>query len=104
MAKIIRAARCLDDLLEIWRFIAVERKKPSAAERLFYRFDEVIELLAERPEIGSRYRRELRAFPVEPYVIFYEAVQDGIHVLRVLHGSRRFGPLLKNFGTKPENE
>ncbi len=104
MTKIIRAARCLDDLLEIWRFLSVERRNLSAAERLFRRFDKLFQLLAERPELGSRYRRELRAFPAESYVIFYEAIPDGIQVLRVIHGSRRFAPLLKNLGTKPETE
>ena len=31
---------------------------------------------------------ELRSFPFERYVIFYEPLQDGIVVVRLMHGAR----------------
>lgn len=30
----------------------------------------------------------LRSFPVGRYVIFYRIVQDGVEIVRVLHGAR----------------
>jgi toxin ParE1/3/4 len=55
-------------------------------------------LLAGNPEIG-RLRPELsvqglRSFPVQTHVIFYLAQQDGIEVVRVLHGSRDIPSLI----------
>jgi toxin ParE1/3/4 len=32
--------------------------------------------------------RNLRSFPVGNYVVFYRIIEEGIEVLRVLHGSR----------------
>jgi plasmid stabilization system protein ParE len=52
-----------------------------------------LESLANQPEIGER-REDLgsgiRAFVVRPYVIFYQASADGIHVARIIHGARDF--------------
>ena len=33
--------------------------------------------------------RELRVFPVGNYVIYYRPIDDGIQVLRILHGARQ---------------
>ncbi len=77
------------DLFEIWDYIATD--SIAQADKMSDEFDRVFSLLAENPEIG-RAREELeeglQSFPVAHYVIFYEAVQEGIEVLRVLHGAR----------------
>ena len=50
-----------------------------------------METLAKNPLMG-RERDEvmpgLRSFPFKRYVIFYQPLQDGIDVVRVLHGAR----------------
>lgn len=46
------------------------------------------ELGESRPDLGS----DVRHFPVKSYVVFYRPLDDGIEVLRVLHGSRDIRP------------
>jgi toxin ParE1/3/4 len=58
----------------------------------------VSELLAANPEMGEL-RTEFasgtyRSFSVGNYVIYFKAAMDGVHVARVLHGSRDHGDLL----------
>ncbi|MGH7989069.1 MAG: type II toxin-antitoxin system RelE/ParE family toxin [Limisphaerales bacterium] len=45
----------------------------------------------EREELLPR----LRSFPVSRYVIFYRPMENGIEVVRVLHGARDFPPLFE---------
>jgi len=52
---------------------------------------EKCELLSEQPGVGrdrSDVLSGLRGFPVGNYVIFYQPVDDGIEIVRVLHGAR----------------
>ena len=55
------------------------------------RLDEEYRLLATQPMMG-RARDELasgvRSFPFGRYVVFYAPLDDGIDIVRVLHGSR----------------
>lgn len=57
------------------------------------RFDELLRLLAEQPLIGTSqdaYRPSMRSFGIGNYVLFYEPLADGVLLIRVLHGARRF--------------
>jgi len=83
------------DLEEIFVFIG-ERDLDTGLDFLFAA-EQTFEILAKMPLIGSprRFRssrlRNLRQFPVksyEDYLIFYRPTEDGIEVLRVLHGRR----------------
>ena len=77
------------DLEEIWLFIAQD--DPDAADSfirtIVYRFPK----LASMPHMG-RPRNELmprlRSFPVGSYLVFFQPMDDGIEVVRVLHGAR----------------
>jgi toxin ParE1/3/4 len=77
------------DILEIWDYIADDNI--AAADDWVDRLDEQFRLLATQPKIG-RTRDELaagmRSFPVGRYVVFYMPLDDGVDVIRVLHGSR----------------
>jgi toxin ParE1/3/4 len=77
------------DLLEIWDYIADDSL--DRADDFLDRIEEKLRLLARNSGIGRR-REELflglRSFPVGNYVVFYQAVEDGIDVIRILHGSR----------------
>jgi toxin ParE1/3/4 len=79
----------LRDLEEIHDHIAADN--PSVAARWIDRIEEGCRKLAEMPGMG-REREELaaglRSFPVGVYIVFYREVEDGIQVIRVLHGAR----------------
>jgi toxin ParE1/3/4 len=64
----------------------------------FYRAAEVtFELLAGRPRIGkvnqfrSRFLSHVRTFPLKGFpkhLVFYLPIEDGVEIIRVLHGAR----------------
>ena len=82
------------DLEEIWIFIAQD--DPDAADRFIRTIVSRFPKLASMPQMG-RQRNDLasrlRSFPVGSYIIFYRPMDDGIEVVRVLHGARDFPPL-----------
>ncbi len=84
------------DLEEIWVFIAED--DPHAADRFIRDIVSRFPKLASMPHLG-RSREELshrlRSFPVAHYVIFYRPIQDGIEIVRILHGARDFPPLFR---------
>ena len=89
MATIVRRPRALDDALAIWRYIAAD--SDIFADAWLDRIDAKLDLLARNPSMG-RARPELaaglRSVTVGNYVIYYLAVEDGIDVVRILHGTR----------------
>jgi toxin ParE1/3/4 len=38
---------------------------------------------------------DLRSFPIDNYVVFYQQIEDGIDVIRLLHGSRDMEEVFK---------
>jgi toxin ParE1/3/4 len=77
------------DLIAIWRHIAEE--SPRRADRLLDRLDETFSRLADLPYLGKArpdLAPGLRMFPVREYLIFYRPIEDGIDIVRVLHGRR----------------
>ncbi|MEO8631634.1 MAG: type II toxin-antitoxin system RelE/ParE family toxin, partial [Betaproteobacteria bacterium] len=81
--------RALDDLSEIWIFIADD--SVAQADSFIDSIDAQLRTLATQPLMG-RARDELapnlRSMPIGRYVIFYEALPDGIVIARVLHSAR----------------
>lgn len=91
MAKITRSRRAKSDVLSIGRYIAEQSQSRATAYRFLDRIDEKIKFLARHPMAGEArpdLAANVRMFPVGNYVIFYRPADDGIEVLRVLHGSR----------------
>lgn len=78
-----------DDLLEIWLFIAED--SPQNADQYVDYIKKRCENLAEFPDVG-RDREELapglQSFPIDNYVLFYKAIDDGIDIVRVLNAAR----------------
>ncbi len=76
------------DLAEMYIYLAGD--DIGVAERMAWEIDRRFHLLTERPHLGrlSGYADDLRRFAVPPYVIFYRPIEDGVEILRVLHGSR----------------
>jgi toxin ParE1/3/4 len=89
MPRVLRTAQAHQDLLEIWEFVA--RRSIERADRLTEAIEQKCILVAQFPEMGRR-RDELapgvRSTLVERYMILYRIADDGIEVLRVVHGSR----------------
>src|SRR5512135_682612 len=95
VSKVLRRPEAKADLIEIWLYIAEEN--PAAAEALLESINDKCRTLATSPLMG-RTRDELhpgiRSFPVGHCVIFYQPIEDGIEVVRVLHGARDFPSVL----------
>ena len=75
--------------MDIWRYIAQD--SPANADHLLDRIRETLNQLAAMPFMGqARFDLApgLRMFPVESYLIFFRPVQNGIEVIRILHGKR----------------
>jgi toxin ParE1/3/4 len=89
MAVIIKRPLAELDLLDIWEFIA--ENSPDRADEFLDRLEGKLQTLALHPGMGKR-REELlaglRSFPMGNYVVFYREIDDGIDVIRILHGSR----------------
>ena len=72
----------------------------------FYRvMEESFQLLANRPKIGkliearSRLLAGTRWFPLKSFpkhLVFYRPVEDGIEIIRLLHGARDIESLLES--------
>ena len=90
MTQVYKHPRAESDLIAIWRYIAED--SPVNADRFLDRLDETFAVLAEMPGMGHArpdLATGLRMFPVGNYLIFYRPGEDGIEVVRVLHGRRR---------------
>ena len=89
MPQVTRRPLAETDILEIWDYIADDSL--AAADRWVDHLDEQFRVLATQPMMG-RARDELapgvRSFPFGRYVVFYVLLDDGIDVVRVLHGAR----------------
>lgn len=82
------------DLNEIWDYIAHDN--PEVADRFIGSLVSRFPKLAAMPELGrsrEELARNLRSFPVGRYIIFYRSMQEGIEIVRVLHGARDLPPL-----------
>lgn len=89
MPRVNRRPLAEADILEIWSYIAEDSL--AAADLWMERLDEQFKLLAARPMMG-RSRDEVvpgvRSFAFGRYSVFYVPLDDGVDVVRVLHGAR----------------
>jgi toxin ParE1/3/4 len=94
MAIILKRPQAEADLDDIWEHIAEDN--PDAADKVLDDIGERCAMLAQFPMIGTS-RDELfpalRSLAVGHYVIFYLPLDDGIDVVRVLHGKRNIDAL-----------
>ena len=84
-----------EDILGIALYIA--RDKPLAARRWMDRVQRACRNLGDMPDTGvarPHVRPRLRTFAVGNYLILYERVSDGVEIVRVIHGARRWEELL----------
>jgi toxin ParE1/3/4 len=77
-------------------FIALD--KPGAALRQVERLEDACWMLAKNPMMGTvreDLMSHLRLWHLGKYVICYRPVDDGIEIIRVVHGARDFDVLFK---------
>lgn len=100
MARHPRAERDIECQVD---YYLLEVGSLDPAERFVVALEETLELLVGNPGIGSARefaRNELagvRSFPVKSFgrhLIFYRPTEQGIEILRVLHGARDLGAIL----------
>ena len=89
MSEIFRRPDAEADLDDLWLFIAQD--DPVYADRFIDRIADTCNLLGENPLMG-RSRPELapdlRSFPVGSYLIFYQPLDDGIEIIRIISAAR----------------
>jgi toxin ParE1/3/4 len=94
MAGVDRFRRAEEDLLVIAEYIA--RDSPAAAAKWLDQIETRLAALAMQPYTGERVdhlRSGLRRVTYGSYLIYYEPRDDGIILVRVLHGARHIEEL-----------
>ena len=89
MARVTRRPLAAADILDIWDHIAED--SIEQADRWVDKLDEKFKLIATQPLMGrarDELAADLRSFPFGRYVIFYQPIEHGIDVVRVLHSAR----------------
>jgi toxin ParE1/3/4 len=97
MPAIVVRPRALDDLAEIWAYIADD--SVVHADAFTALIDRKFKTLARRPNIGRarpELATDLRSLAVGNYVIFYMPFSKGVEVVRVLHGARDLEAVLRD--------
>ncbi len=95
MGHIIKSPEAQADLIDIWHYIGENNE--AAADRILDDIDRKLTFLSNSPYIGREridLGSSLRSFPVGSFVIFYVPIENGIEVVRVLHGARDIENLL----------
>ena len=99
MSQFRISTQAAQDIGNIWKYVAPNNLK--AANRLFDTLRESFPKLAKFPQLG-RERSELapflRTFPVKNYLIFYRPIDEGIEIVRILHGSQDIETIFQDEG------
>ena len=89
MARALWTNRAVDDLVDIWRYIAQDNS--IVADRLYEKIEAKSLVLAEHPGLGAArpdIAPETHFSVVGKYLLLYRIIPDGIEVQRVIHGAR----------------
>jgi toxin ParE1/3/4 len=90
MAEILLSAKARSDLKNIYNYIA-DRSSEGQASKFLKTLERSMQQLGRSPGIGTRrdyLAPDLLGFPEGNYIIFYQATDKGIRIIRVLHGRR----------------
>ena len=96
MAILLKRPLAELDLLDIWNYIADD--SPDRADNFLDRIESKLMTLAQNSGLGrkrSELLSDLRSFPIGNYVVFYQQIEGGIDVIRLLHGSRDIEEVFK---------
>jgi toxin ParE1/3/4 len=95
MPRLLIKPEAASDLDEIWWHIAQD--SPHNADKFLERIQERCLALADFPQMGTsrdELKAGLRGQSVGNYLIFYFPLEDGVDIVRVIHGSRDIENLL----------
>jgi toxin ParE1/3/4 len=96
MAILLKRPLAELDLLGIWDYIADD--SPDRADDFLDRIESKLMTLAQNSGLGrkrSELLPDLRSFSIGNYVVFYQQIEGGIDVIRLLHGSRDIEEVFK---------
>ena len=82
-------------MLSIWENIAAEN--PAAAETMIRRLATALRRLEGNPLMGPHrpdIRLGVRLLPVGRYLVLYRIQDDGVEIVRVVHGARNLKDLI----------
>src|SRR5438067_2274635 len=94
MNRLQFAPEAADDLDDIYDHLA--QFNAASAARVVQAIEQTCRTLARFPGMGrarDELQPRLRSFPGGAYVIFYRLTDDGIQIVRILHGARDFPAL-----------
>ena len=97
-AQVRWTSKAESDLEEIAYHVGVSESDPKAATALVDGICEKCEGYANQPEMGTPEDQlgiDLRSFVYRPFVVIYRRREDGIDVVRVVHGRRDYPELFK---------
>ena len=96
MAILLKRPLAELDLLNIWDYIADD--SPDRVDDFLDRVESKLMTLGQNSGLGrkrSELLLDLRSFPIDNYVVFYQQIDGGIDVIRLLHGSRDIEEVFK---------
>lgn len=97
MPSVRLTRRAIEDVAGGGAYIA--KDSPRMAEQFVSGMRETFKTLAKSPLLGRErddLGREIRLFPFGKYLIFYRSRDDGVLIVRVLHGARSLPDLFKS--------
>lgn len=89
--RVVYLPDSIDDLHQIWSFIAEQSQSEEIADRIVDAIDDAAKLYSVNPLIGTLrpdLAANLRCFTVGQYVAFYLPRPDGIEIVQIIHGAR----------------
>lgn len=87
MRKIHKHKLAESDLIDIWQY-SFEEWGAAQADKYLDELDQTIQMLAEKPELGSSrdYVKEgYRVLFINRHAVYYTTTPSIVHVVRVLH-------------------
>ena len=91
MHRLVYLPAAVEDLSDIWGYLAEQSQSHEVADRMIDAIHETASVYATSPEVGSprfELAARVRCFVVARYVVFYLPFEDGIEIIQVIHGSR----------------
>jgi toxin ParE1/3/4 len=95
--KVLYRQTASDDIVRQFRYYLLTAEAPKIALRFREAVRRTVQSLSQNPHVGPRYSssnprlQNLRSWPVtgfEAIRIYYALEEDGIHIIRILHGKR----------------
>jgi toxin ParE1/3/4 len=88
-ARLSLSSQARSDLHEIWMYVAIESGDPGRAKAFLRRIGGTLDVLRTNPRLGRKrpeIGRDLRSFPIDDYLIVYQAGGGEVRVVRIVHG------------------